>query len=294
MSRSQLVHPSTLELIEVDFIGMIVIAAFYHFFAFPNYQAMRQPLLDEMNRLGVKGSLLIASEGINGTLSGDRNAIDRYLDYLKSHVTMGEFEHKESRNDRHPFGRAKVRLKKEIISMGESVSPERTGRFVDARNWNALIADPEVVVIDARNSYEVHLGTFDRALDPHTKSFKELPAYVAEHLNPAQHRKIATFCTGGIRCEKFSAWLIEQGFEEVYQLRGGILRYLEEIPEAESSWKGECYVFDERIAVGHGLTPSSTASMCPGCGRALTEADRNHEHFNQGAHCSFCFETSSG
>ena len=267
---------------------MIIVATFYHFFDFPNYAVLRQPLLDEMNRLRIKGSLIIAAEGINGTLSGDRSAIDQYLGYLKQNVTRVEFEHKESFYDRQPFQRAKVRLKREVISMGQPISSAETGHFVDPKEWNAFINDPEIIMIDARNAYEVHLGSFEGAVDPKTRSFKELPAFVHRNLDVARHSKIATYCTGGIRCEKFSSWLLAEGFENVYQLKGGILKYLEEIPEAETKWQGECFVFDNRVAVGHGLTPSATASMCLACGHPLTSTDRQCPQFIQGVQCIFC------
>ena len=269
---------------------MIIVATFYHFFDFPNYTVLRQPLLDEMNRLRIKGSLIIAAEGINGTLSGDRSAIDQYLGYLKQNVTRVEFEHKESLYDRQPFQRAKVRLKREVISMGQPISSAETGQFVDPKEWNAFIDDPEILMIDARNAYEVHLGSFEGAVDPKTRSFKELPEFVHQNLDVSRHRKIAIYCTGGIRCEKFSAWLIAEGFENVYQLKGGILKYLEEIPEAESKWQGECFVFDDRVAVGHGLTPSATATMCPACGHPLTSTDRQCPQFIEGVQCRFCVE----
>lgn len=266
-----------------------VVATFYHFFDFPGFANERKPLLDVLKTHNIKGSLLIAAEGINGTLSGRRGDIDTVLAYLKSTIVKGEFEHKESLCGTQPFGRAKVRIKKEVISLGAPVSVHhRTGRYVDTRDWNALIADPQVIVLDARNRYEVHLGTFERAIDPCTKNFKQLPGFVHKTLDPKQHKKIATFCTGGIRCEKFSSWLLDQGFEEVFQLKGGILKYLEDIPQAQSKWRGECYVFDERVAVGHGLTPSSTASMCPGCGHALMPKDREHPLYIENKSCCFC------
>ena len=287
-----------------------IVATFYHFFDFRKYAESRQSLNQLLDAEEIKGSLLIAAEGINGTLSGRRAAIDRVLTYLKEEVVGGEFEHKESVCDRQPFGRAKVRLKKEVISLGEQVrhprlvrgsqatqhddsrSPNESGmtagRYVEPKNWNTLIADSEVTVLDARNSYEIHLGTFERAIDPKTRTFKELPAYVKKHFDPGTHKHIATFCTGGIRCEKFSAWLLAQGFENVYQLRGGILKYLEEIPAQENKFRGECYVFDERVAVGHGLTSSLTASQCPACGHALTAQDRVHALYIEGKRCRFC------
>ncbi len=265
-----------------------IVAAFYHFFDFPDYAAQQKPLLALLKSHEIKGSLLIAAEGINGTLSGTRENIDAVLRHLKTTITKNDFEHKESLCETQPFRRAKVRLKKEVISLGEPVSPARTGTYIDAKDWNALIADPEVTVLDSRNSYEVHLGTFARAIDPDIKNFKQLPAFVHETLDPARHKKIATFCTGGIRCEKFSSWLLDQGFSEVYQLKGGILKYLEEIPEAQSAWQGECYVFDERVAVGHGLAPSSTASMCRACGHALTQDDRKSPLYIEDKQCGLC------
>ncbi len=268
-----------------------IIATFYHFFDFPDFASHRQALKAEMLQLGIKGSLLIAPEGINGTLAGSRQAIDQYFAYLK--IIAGEFEHKESLCDRQPFGRAKVRLKKEVISLGEALPARRvTGKYADSNQWNALLSDPAVTVIDARNSYEVHLGTFERAIDPGTRHFKQLPAFVRKHLDPKQHRKIATFCTGGIRCEKFSAWLLSEGFEEVYQLKGGILKYLEEMPREHSQWRGECYVFDERVAVGHDLEPSKDATMCSACGHALTAVDRV-ALYRKNEYCRFCFRKAN-
>jgi UPF0176 protein len=266
-----------------------VIATFYHFFNFPDFAGYRKGLLDELKRLEIKGSLLIAGEGINGTLSGTRQAIDAFLAMLARDIVKHPFSHKESFSDTQPFGRAKVRLKKEIIALGESLPQARkTGEYVDAAAWNGLLADSNVTVIDARNSYEVHLGTFARALNPQTRNFKQLPAFVKKTLDPKEHTKIATFCTGGIRCEKFSSWLLEQGFPEVYQLKGGILQYLEDMPKEKSQWQGECYVFDERVAVGHALEPSKTASMCQACGHALTENDRASDLYIENTSCPWC------
>ena len=266
----------------------IVVATFYHFFDFPDYASMREPLLAKLKTLGLKGSLLIAAEGINATIAGERDAVDAYLAFLRQDVTHAPFDHKESLTDAMPFKRSKVRLKKETISLGEKVSPLKTGTYVSARDWNALISDPDVIVIDTRNSYETHLGSFAGAHDPKTRSFKELPGYVRKHLSDARHKKIATFCTGGIRCEKFTAWMQQEGYEKVYHLKGGILKYLEEIPEVESRWQGECYVFDERVAVGHGLAPTSTATSCPACGHTLKAEDRAHPAYKQDEHCPFC------
>jgi UPF0176 protein len=268
----------------------IVVAAFYHFFDFRHFAENRSEILAVLKEKNIKGSILIAPEGINGTVSGTRRDIDALVSYLKTHIVKGTFEHKESFYTTSPFKRAKVRLKKETISLGESLSPNNVGTYVEPQDWNTLITDPEMVVIDARNRYETHIGTFDGALDPDTKNFKELPQFVKKTLDPAKHKKIAAYCTGGIRCEKFTAWLKSQGFEQVYHLKGGILKYLETIPEAESKWRGECYVFDERVAVGHGLAPSSTATACPACGHALTPSDRNHTTYSEGQHCRFCIQ----
>ena len=266
-----------------------VVATLYHFFDFPDYVETKPSLYNELMRLGIKGTLQVASEGINGTLSGTRESIDTFLGYLKTNVTNAHFEHKESYCDRMPFARTKVRLKKEIISLGETVHPQRlTGQYVEAKQWNDLIQQPDTVLVDTRNHYEVHLGTFPGAIDPGTRTFKQLPPFIKENLDPARHKRIATFCTGGIRCEKFSSWLLEQGFEEVYQLKGGILKYLEEVPEDQSTWQGECYVFDERVAVTHGLTPSQSTTQCPACGHSLTVEDRAHAYFNKNLTCPFC------
>ena len=250
-----------------------VVVTFYHFFDFSEFAQKQAALKSEMLKLGIKGSLLIASEGINGTLSGTREDIDAYILYLKTHITKSEFEYKESICERQPFGRAKVRLKKETISFGAPIK-SKPGTYVEARDWNALINSPDVVLLDTRNDYEVHVGTFKGALNPNIRNFKELRSFAHKALKPAEHKKIATYCTGGIRCEKFSAWLLDQGFAEVYQLKGGILKYLEEIPEAQSQWQGECFVFDDRVALGHGLVPSHNTTRCKACGHSLTEEDR--------------------
>ena len=264
-----------------------VVATFYHFFDFPHFAELKQPLKAELTRLGIKGSLLLADEGVNATLSGTREAIDHFLAYLQVNVIKGKMEHKESFHDSQPFKRTKVRLKKETISLGEPVGSKR-GEYIEPKDWNALIADPDTIILDTRNSYEVHLGTFKNAIDPKTQNFKQLPDFVRHTLSDAKHKKIATFCTGGIRCEKFTGWMLDQGFEHVYHLKGGILKYLEEIPEAQSRWHGECYVFDERVAVGHGLKPSQSASMCRACGHALTPEDRSSPLYVENTACPYC------
>lgn len=269
---------------------MFIVAAIYHFFDFPQYQEERAPLLEKMKALSIKGSFLIAHEGINGTVSGPRESIDALVAYIQNHLAKGPIDAKESLVEKPPFKRTKVRLKRELISLGPYVSPyrQKTGHYVDAKDWNALISDPDTIVLDTRNEYEVRLGTFEHAINPHTRNFKQLPKFVEKTLADAKNKKIATFCTGGIRCEKFTAWMLEQGYENVYHLKGGILKYLEEIPPEHSKWSGECFVFDQRVAVGHGVTPSSTASMCNGCGSPLTPEDREHPLYIDNTRCGYC------
>ncbi len=265
-----------------------VIAAFYHFFAFPDFEAMQAPLLERMKTLEIKGSLLITREGINSTLSGTREAVDAFLGYLQSDIVKGPIRWKESQAAFQPFGKARVRLKKETISLGEPVSMERFGQYVEPADWNALIARDDVMILDTRNDYEVNLGTFDGAIDPLIGNFKQLPDWFRNNKQTFENKKIATFCTGGIRCEKFTSWLIDQGVEEVYHLKGGILQYLEDVPAAQSLWQGECFVFDERIAVDHDLKPSKTATLCLYCDHALTEADQQTPAYEKGKSCPHC------
>jgi UPF0176 protein len=236
---------------------MIKVAALYQFVSLPDYRDLRDPLRALCAALEIKGTLLLAAEGINGTIAGSAEAIDALLAQLPEVFgsRLDNLELKFSSAQTPPFQRLKVRLKKEIVTIGDrSLDPARkAGTYVDARDWNTLIAAPDVTVIDTRNAFEVAHGTFDGALDPKLARFGEFPDFAARALDPAKHKKIAMFCTGGIRCEKASAYLLAQGFAEVYHLKGGILKYLEEIPQAESRWRGECFVFDERVALGHGL-----------------------------------------
>ncbi|MBY0406109.1 MAG: rhodanese-related sulfurtransferase [Rickettsiales bacterium] len=272
---------------------MTVIAAFYHFFDFPQFEAHKEPLKAAMNAHGIKGSLLISPEGINATISGTRGGIDAYMAHLEK-LVGGPITRKESSNDGQPFQRAKVRLKKETISLGEAVDITQVGEYVEPEAWNALINEPGTIILDTRNDYEVHLGTFEGAIDPKIPTFKQLPEFVRAQLAQHKDAKIATFCTGGIRCEKFTAWMKTEGFEKVYHLKGGILKYLEEIPEAESKWQGECYVFDDRIAVGHGVAPSQTASQCARCGWPLTPEDRAHPAYVTNESCRACAHLPKG
>jgi UPF0176 protein len=232
-------------------VERIVVAAFYHFTSLSDYQDMRSPLKSFCQTHHLKGTILLAGEGINSTIAGSRSGIDALLAYLRSDPRLQTLEHKESYCDRMPFQRMKVRLKKEIVTLGvPGIDPTQiVGTYVEPKDWNALISDPDVVVIDTRNQYEVELGTFDCAIDPQLDAFGEFPHFVQQNLHPDQHQKVAMFCTGGIRCEKASAYMLKQGFKEVYHLKGGILKYLAEIPPSESLWQGECFVFDERISV---------------------------------------------
>jgi len=235
------------------------VAAFYQFAALPDFGALREPLRALCAALGLKGSVLLAHEGINGTIAGSDDGIAAFVEALQHGELFGgrldHLELKYSTADAMPFQRLKVRLKKEIVTLGDaSVDPtRRVGTYVDATNWNALISDPDTLVLDTRNAFEVAMGTFEGAVDPGIKSFGEFKDFTAQKLDPAKHRRIAMFCTGGIRCEKASAFLLARGFAEVFHLKGGILNYLEGVPESESRWRGECFVFDERVALGHGL-----------------------------------------
>jgi UPF0176 protein len=235
------------------------VAAFYQFAALPDFRDLREPLRVVCAGLKLKGSVLLAREGINGTLAGDAGAIGEFVKTLRDGSLFGgrldHLELKFSSAETAPFGRLKIRLKKEIVTLGDAqADPTRqVGIYVDPANWNDLIAAPDTLLIDTRNAFEVAMGSFEGAVDPAIKSFGQFKDFAARHLDPAKHRKIAMFCTGGIRCEKASSYLLSRGFAEVYHLKGGILKYLEGVPEAQSRWRGECFVFDGRIALGHGL-----------------------------------------
>lgn len=268
----------------------VVVAALYQFVSLPDYREMADPLRRRCKELGLKGTLLLASEGINGTVAGSREAVDGILAYLREDPRMAGLECKESPADEQPFYRMKIKEKREIVTMGvEDIDPRRTaGTYVPPREWNRLISDPDVLVIDTRNHYEHAIGSFERAVDPGTETFREFPDYVNERLDPERHRKVAMFCTGGIRCEKATAYLKEQGFDEVYHLQGGILKYLEEVPPEESLWRGECFVFDNRVAVNHRLEPGSY-DQCHGCRHPITEEDKRSPEYMKGVSCPRCY-----
>ncbi|NOT86317.1 MAG: rhodanese-related sulfurtransferase [Methylococcaceae bacterium] len=272
-------------------MSVIVVCALYKFVTLEDYQALRQPLQGVMEHNQVRGTLLLAHEGINGTIAGSRAAIDKVLAWLQSDPRLVDLDYKESFTDTPPFNRAKVKLKKEIVTMGiEGIDPKRVvGTYLSPKEWNTLLADPEVILVDTRNDYEVKVGTFKNAVNPNTISFREFPGYVKDHLNPLQHKKIAMFCTGGIRCEKSTAYLKEQGFAEVFHLKGGILKYLEEIPLEETLWEGECFVFDERVTVNHQLQ-KGIYDQCNACRLPITEADKASALYVKGVSCPHCFD----
>ncbi|MEL6105810.1 MAG: rhodanese-related sulfurtransferase [Planctomycetota bacterium] len=266
-----------------------VVAALYRFVALADHESLRPDLERVLADNQVRGSLLLAHEGINGTIAGSRQAIDAVLDHLRAIPEFRELKVKESRCGEQPFRRGRVRLKREIVTMGvEGIDPNQAvGTYVDPSDWNALISDPDVIVVDTRNEYEIAIGTFAGATNPNTESFREFPAYVDQELDPKVHKKVAMFCTGGIRCEKSTALLKQKGFEEVYHLRGGILKYLETVPESESLWQGDCFVFDQRVSVSHGLSEGDHV-MCYACGWPVSAEDQQHADFEPGVHCPQC------
>ncbi len=271
--------------------AMFTIAALYHFTRFPDPAALKGPLQALAEAQGVKGSLLIAAEGINGTIAGSRAAIDAMLTHLRALPGCADLEHKESFAEAQPFGRMKVRLKREIVTMGQpDIDPRaRVGHYVAAQDWNALISEPDVAVIDTRNDYEVEIGTFRSAVDPGTRSFRDFPAWWQANKDRFHNKRIAMFCTGGIRCEKSTNYLLGQGVPEVYHLKGGILKYLEDVPEAESLWQGQCYVFDQRVSVGHGLVPGDYGT-CHACRRPVSAEDRARPEYEDGVQCHRCVD----
>ncbi|MEH6590892.1 MAG: rhodanese-related sulfurtransferase [Halioglobus sp.] len=270
----------------------VVVAALYKFVTLEDFHELREPLLDVCQSAEIKGTLLLAREGLNGTIAGSREGIDTVLAYLHSDPRLAGLVHKESFDDHMPFHRMKVKLKKEIVTMGiEDIDPNTiVGTYVKPKDWNALVNDPEVVLVDTRNDYEYGIGTFKGALDPDTTSFREFPAYVRDNLDPAKNKKVAMFCTGGIRCEKASAFMLKEGFEEVYHLEGGILKYLEEVPAAQSTWEGECFVFDSRVSVNQDLEKGQY-DQCFGCRHPITEQDKLSPHYEKGVCCPGCYDS---
>ncbi len=273
----------------------IVVAALYKFVTLDDFRELREPLLSFCQAQSVRGTLLLAKEGINGTIAGSRHGIDAVLAHLRIDPRLATLEHKESLHDRMPFHRMKIKLKKEIVTLGVAdVDPNvRVGTYVPPREWNALVEDPDVLLLDTRNDYEVDIGTFQGAKNPRTTNFREFPEYVRRHLDPRKHKKVAMFCTGGIRCEKASAYMLKAGFEEVYHLEGGILKYLEEVPAQQSTWRGECFVFDNRVAVNHRLEKGQY-DQCYGCRHPITAADKQSPVYEKGVCCPHCFDKLNG
>ena len=271
------------------------IAAFYLFFPFPGFEAAREPLRATLEAAGVKGTVLLAEEGVNGTIAASPDGIDTALATLRALPGAAALKAKFSEAPENPFLRLKVRLKREIVSMGvPGTDPNAlVGTYVEPEDWNALISDPDTVLIDTRNDYEFAIGSFEGAIDPETKTFREFPDWFREFRAglEAQGRtpKIAMFCTGGIRCEKATSFVKAEGIEDVYHLKGGILQYLEDVPESESLWRGECFVFDERVSVKHDLTPGSY-DMCHACKRPITEEDKKGNAYVPGVSCPHCID----
>jgi len=273
---------------------MYTIAALYHFTRFDDPEALKPALLYLCTAQDVRGTLLLAREGINGTIAGPRAGIDAVIAHVRDLPGCADLEWKEATADHAPFARMKVRLKKEIVTMGQpDVDPLATvGHYVEPEDWNALIREPDVAVIDTRNDYEVAIGTFEGAVDPKIESFRDFPAWWEENKERFHNKRIAMFCTGGIRCEKSTNFLMGQGVDEVYHLKGGILRYLETMPEDDSTWQGECFVFDNRVSVGHGLR-EGPHELCHGCRRPILPQDRDRPEFELGVSCHLCFDETT-
>lgn len=272
-----------------------LVAALYKFVALPNFEDLQAPIRAVCDDNSAKGTLLLATEGINGTIAGPEAGIRAVLAYLNDIPEFEGLVHKESWATEPPFPRMKVRLKKEIVTMGvEGIDPNKiVGTYVKPADWNSLISDPDVVVVDTRNDYEVAIGTFKGAVDPKTKSFREFPKWAEDHeADLRKPKKVAMFCTGGIRCEKSTAYMKEQGYDEVFHLEGGILKYLEEMPEDQSLWEGECFVFDDRVSVGHGLKPGPY-DMCHACRRPISDEDKASDKYMKGVSCPHCYDETS-
>ena len=266
----------------------MLVAAFYKFVPFPDPDALRPGLRGVAEAGDVRGSILVAPEGINGTIAGPREGVDAVLAHIRGLPGCAGLEWKESHADEQPFKRLKVRLKREIVTLGQPVDPTaQVGTYVAPEDWNAVVEDPDTVVIDTRNDYEVAIGTFRGAVDPKTESFGEFPEWWEANKAAMEGKRVAMFCTGGIRCEKASSWLLAQGVPEVLHLKGGILKYLEDVPAAQSTWDGQCYVFDQRVSVGHGLAQGDY-SMCHACGRPVSPDDRAHTDYRKGISCPAC------
>ncbi len=272
-------------------MSKIIVAALYQFTSLPDFRELRMQLKTLCDQHKIKGTLLLAEEGINGTVAGSRASIEALRSFLA--LRFDDLEYKESWADKMPFLRMKVRLKKEIVTLGvPGVNPcDTVGTYVNSEEWNRIISDPDVLVLDTRNDYEVEIGTFQRAVNPKTSSFTEFPEFVKQ-IDKRKHRRVAMFCTGGIRCEKASSYMLSQGFEDVYHLKGGILKYLETVPLEKSLWNGECFVFDGRVAVSHGLERGHY-DLCHGCRHPITEEDLRSSLYERGVSCPYCYHSST-
>jgi len=273
---------------------MFTVCALYQFVRLDDFEDFSKPLRELMLDLDIKGTILLALEGLNGTISGQSKSINKLLDFLDKDGRFNQLEIKFSQSQKPPFKRLKVKLKKEIVTLGVTgIDPkESVGTYVAPQDWNALISDPDVVLIDTRNNYEYEIGSFKGAINPVTETFREFPEYTKNNLEQYRHKKIAMFCTGGIRCEKSTAYLKTQGFDTVYHLQGGILKYLEQMPQEDSLWEGECFVFDDRVAVKHNLEQGQY-DQCHACRYPITEQDKAHDHYEKGVSCPRCYGTKN-
>ena len=273
---------------------MFTVCALYQFVRLDDFEAFRTPLRELMVELEVKGTILLALEGLNGTISGSKTSIDGVIQFLQDDGRFDNLEIKFSQSETAPFKRLKVKLKKEIVTLGvEHIDPlSSVGTYIDPQDWNALISDPDVVLIDTRNNYEYEIGSFKGAINPNTETFREFPTYTKDNLEQYRGKKVAMFCTGGIRCEKSTAYLKSQGFDTVYHLHGGILKYLEEVGEDQSLWEGECFVFDDRVAVKHNLEQGQY-DQCHACRYPITDEDKQHPHYEKGVSCPRCHGSRS-
>ena len=277
---------------------MFLTIAFYQFVSLKNIDQLQAFILKFCQKNSIKGTILLASEGINGTISGDEKKIQKFIEFIKEDSFFKDnfknLEHKESWASKNPFYRMKVRLKKEIVALGvDGVSPtDKVGKYINPEDWNKLIEDPDTIVIDTRNNYEVDIGSFKNAINPQTESFREFPAFVEKNLKDNKQKRVAMFCTGGIRCEKATSLMLEEGFEDVYHLKGGILKYLETIPKDKSLWQGECFVFDQRVAVTHGLDESQY-DQCYACRHPLSPEELESDQYTKGISCPYCFNKLS-
>lgn len=269
----------------------IIVVTFYKFVVLADVADLQHKLIQIGQAQAIRGTILLAPEGINGTIAGSPEAIDAVINWLRSDHRFTDLEYKQSQAQTWPFDRLKVRIKSEIVTLGlPEVNPaEQVGTYVSPREWNQLITDPEVLVIDTRNQYEVEIGSFQGAINPKTRSFRQFPDYVRAQLDPSRHQKVALFCTGGIRCEKASSFLLAQGFQQVYHLKGGILKYLEDIAPEASLWRGECFVFDQRVALQQGLEEGNSG-MCRGCGHPISLRDQVDPAYQEGICCPYCVD----